>query len=251
MHLPVVGEIGAGRAGLMALSPGTAVKIMTGAPVPDRLRRGRALRVDRPRRRPGADHPGAEAAPAHPRSPARTSRRVTSCSSTAPSSGRATSACSPPSAGPPCAAARARASSSSPPAPSCASRAHRWATTRSTTATPTSSPRPPARPAPSPTASASSPTTRAPSPTRSATSSVRADLVVTSGGVSQGDFDVVKEALVLARHGLVRRGRDAAGQAAGLRHRRRGRTPRSSRCPATRSRPTSPSRPSCCPPSAG
>lgn len=32
--LPVVGEIGAGRAGLMALSPGSAAKIMTGAPVP-------------------------------------------------------------------------------------------------------------------------------------------------------------------------------------------------------------------------
>ncbi|PVG81207.1 molybdopterin molybdenumtransferase MoeA [Nocardioides gansuensis] len=34
VHLPVVGEIGAGRSGLMAMSPGTAVKIMTGAPVP-------------------------------------------------------------------------------------------------------------------------------------------------------------------------------------------------------------------------
>lgn len=34
VHLPVVGEIGAGQAGLIAMSPGTAVKIMTGAPVP-------------------------------------------------------------------------------------------------------------------------------------------------------------------------------------------------------------------------
>ncbi|KQZ67011.1 gephyrin-like molybdotransferase Glp [Nocardioides sp. Root151] len=34
IHLPVVGEIGAGQARLVALSPGTAVKIMTGAPVP-------------------------------------------------------------------------------------------------------------------------------------------------------------------------------------------------------------------------
>jgi molybdopterin molybdotransferase len=34
VHLPVVGEIGAGRGGLMALSPGSAAKIMTGAPVP-------------------------------------------------------------------------------------------------------------------------------------------------------------------------------------------------------------------------
>jgi len=32
--LPVVGEIGAGRADIMALSPGSAVKIMTGAPIP-------------------------------------------------------------------------------------------------------------------------------------------------------------------------------------------------------------------------
>ncbi|WP_224769215.1 molybdotransferase-like divisome protein Glp [Nocardioides ochotonae] len=34
VHLPVVGEIGAGNAQLLALSPGTAAKIMTGAPVP-------------------------------------------------------------------------------------------------------------------------------------------------------------------------------------------------------------------------
>lgn len=34
VHLPVVGEIGAGQAKLLALSPGTAAKIMTGAPVP-------------------------------------------------------------------------------------------------------------------------------------------------------------------------------------------------------------------------
>ncbi|MCD6640523.1 MAG: molybdopterin molybdotransferase MoeA [Nocardioides sp.] len=32
--LPVVGEIGAGKASILALSPGSAVKIMTGAPVP-------------------------------------------------------------------------------------------------------------------------------------------------------------------------------------------------------------------------
>lgn len=32
--LPVVGEIGAGQAGLLALGPGAAAKIMTGAPVP-------------------------------------------------------------------------------------------------------------------------------------------------------------------------------------------------------------------------
>ena len=51
---------------------------------------------------------------------------------------------------------------------------------------------------------------------------VRADVVVTSGGVSKGAYDVVKE--VLQEQGTVQfeRGRDAAGQAAGLRLRRRG-----------------------------
>jgi molybdopterin molybdotransferase len=34
VHLPVVGEIGAGQAQLFAMSPGTSVKIMTGAPLP-------------------------------------------------------------------------------------------------------------------------------------------------------------------------------------------------------------------------
>jgi molybdopterin molybdotransferase len=34
IHLPVVGDIGAGQARIVALSPGTAVKIMTGAAVP-------------------------------------------------------------------------------------------------------------------------------------------------------------------------------------------------------------------------
>ncbi len=35
VQLPVAGEIGAGRAHLVAMSPGSAVKIMTGAPVPE------------------------------------------------------------------------------------------------------------------------------------------------------------------------------------------------------------------------
>lgn len=34
VHLPVVGEIGAGRPDALTLAPGTAVKIMTGAPIP-------------------------------------------------------------------------------------------------------------------------------------------------------------------------------------------------------------------------
>lgn len=34
VRLPVAGEIGAGRGGVVSLAPGTAVKIMTGAPIP-------------------------------------------------------------------------------------------------------------------------------------------------------------------------------------------------------------------------
>jgi molybdopterin molybdotransferase len=34
VHLPVVGEVAAGQSRIVAMSPGTAVKIMTGAPVP-------------------------------------------------------------------------------------------------------------------------------------------------------------------------------------------------------------------------
>ena len=123
-------------------------------------------------------------------------------------------------------AARVRGSWSCRPAPSCASPARRWATTRSTTrnsymlaaaARAGRRDRLPGR--------ASSPTTRATFRDALRDQLVRADLVVTSGGVSKGDYDVVKEVLCRARHGLVRRGRDAARQAAGLRLRRRGRDP--------------------------
>ena len=34
VHLPVVGEMAAGQTKLFAMSPGTAVRIMTGAPIP-------------------------------------------------------------------------------------------------------------------------------------------------------------------------------------------------------------------------
>ena len=51
---------------------------------------------------------------------------------------------------------------------------------------------------------------------------VRADVLVTSGGVSVGAYDVVKEVLSRLGHGAVRQGRDAAGHAAGLRHPRAG-----------------------------
>ena len=90
---------------------------------------------------------------------------------------------------------------SSRPAASCASPARPWATTRSTTATPTSlgrgrargrSDRLPGRHRPRRPARRS----------REALSDqlVRADLVVTSGGVSKGDYDVVKDVARPLRH---------------------------------------------------
>ena len=161
-------------------------------------RRGGALRVDRPRRRPGADRPGAGARASTSGPPARTSRRATSCS---PARHRARPA-------PPRAARRRR------PRPTVPSRPRPRVVVlstgselrepghaarprlRSTTATPTCSPPRRAR------AGAiayrrrhRARRARRRSSTRCSDQLVRADLVVTSGGVSQGDYDVVKEAL--------------------------------------------------------
>ena len=167
---PVVGEIGAGQARILAMSPGTAVKIMTGAPVPagadavvpyewtdrgvaqvvitqapEQGQHVRSAGEDVSRGRPAhrGGHPArpAPARPAGQRRP-RVGRRPPPAARGDPVDGLR--------------AARARA----PPA----------ATTRSTTATPTCSPRPYAARARSPTASASCPTSRRPSSTRSATS---------------------------------------------------------------------------------
>ena len=77
----------------------------------------------------------------------------------------------------------------------------RSASTRSTTRTPTARGRRRERPTRSPTASASSTTTRSELTDALSDQLVRADLVVTSGGVSKGDYDVVKE--VLSRLGTV------------------------------------------------
>ena len=79
-----------------------------------------------------------------------------------------------------------------------------------------------ARPARSRTGSASCPTTRASCMDAIEDQLIRADLVITTGGVSVGAYDVVKEVLSRLGHGRVRAGRDAAGQAAGLRHDRPG-----------------------------
>ena len=175
------------RPTLLAMSPGTAVKIMTGAPVPAGCRRGRALRVDRPRGRRRCGSPAPRRWASTSAAPARTSPRATCCSRRAPSSGRATSGLL---------AAVGRATVRARPRPrvvviSTGSELREpgtaaGATTRSTTATPTCSPRRPAR--------AGAIAYRVgivpdePRAFRDALADqlVRADLVVTSGGVSQG-----------------------------------------------------------------
>ncbi len=102
VELPVLGEIGAGQANLFAMSPGSAVKIMTGAPVPsgcdaivpyEWTDRGVArVRITGPPSSASTSGPvGEDVAEGDLLVP-----------STAPSSARATSACSPPSAGPRC-----------------------------------------------------------------------------------------------------------------------------------------------------
>ena len=91
---------------------------------------------------------------------------------------------------------------------------------RSTTRTPTCSPPRPARRARPRSASASSPTTPRTLMNALEDQLIRADLVLTSGGVSVGAYDVVKE--VLSRLGTVTFEKVAMqpGQAAGLRHHR-------------------------------
>ena len=79
------------RRKLFAMSPGTAVKIMTGAPVPPGADADRPGRVDRRRRRDGAGLREPKAGQ-HVRRRARTSRRATCCSRTARCSARGSSA---------------------------------------------------------------------------------------------------------------------------------------------------------------
>ena len=250
MHLPVVGEIGAGQAKLMALSPGTAVKIMTGAPMPtgadtvvpyewtDRgvarvvigqapvarparppCRRGRrrGRRAHRARHRP-------RPAPSRPARGGRPVRRTLAAAT--PRRGhlhrlRAARARHP--AGPRLdlrrqllPAVRGRASRRRDRLP----RRHR-------ARRPAGLHRRPHRPA------------RARRPRRHLRRGQRGRLRRRQGGA------------VVARHRVVRWRRDAARQAAGLRRRRRRQRRRSSRCRATRSPRTSRSRRSCCPPCAG
>ena len=66
VRLPVVGEVAAGQAAPHRLSPGTAMKIMTGRTDPRGCRRDRGLRVHRPRRGGRGDLRPQRGRPAHP-----------------------------------------------------------------------------------------------------------------------------------------------------------------------------------------
>lgn len=169
VELPVLGEIGAGQATLFAMSPGSAVKIMTGAPVPSgcdaivpyewtdrgvaRVRITRAPALGQHIRHAGEDV--SEGDLLVPEGTVLGPRHLGLLASV----GRATVLTRP----------RPRVVVISTGS-SCATPGRPCRTTPSTTATPTSSPRPPGPPVPSPTASASSPTSRGPSSTRSPTS---------------------------------------------------------------------------------
>ena len=195
MTLPVVGEIGAGQAGLRALGPGAAAKIMTGAPVPD----GADAVVPYEWTDRGADavriEPGARAAPAHParrrrRRRGRPARRAGRHPRAAPAGaaglGRPRDRAR---------RGRGRGWSSCRPAPSCASPGAELghdsiydgnsfllaAAVRRAGAIPYRVGIVPDEPAAFLEALHDQ--------------LVRADVVITSGGVSQGDYDVVKAAL--------------------------------------------------------
>ena len=102
VHLPVVGEMAAGQTKLFALSPGTTVRIMTGAPVPQGADAVVPVEWTDGGRRQRPDHPGARRAASTCATRARTCAPATSCSRTARCSARASSACSPRSAAPRC-----------------------------------------------------------------------------------------------------------------------------------------------------
>ena len=219
VRLPVVGESAAGQ------TQGVRAHARPGGQDHDRRadagrrRRGRPDRVDRrrPRQRveitPGADARRARAS-ARRRHPGRATRSLEEGTTLGPREAMILAATGHGR----CRHGRDRASSCSRPARSCASRVRRSASTRSTTPTRSRS-RPRPRQADA-IAYRVGIVTDDPQELTDTLSDqlVRADLVVTSGGVSKGDYDVVKD--VLGRLGTVRvrRGGDAARQAAGLRH---------------------------------
>ena len=236
---------------ILALSPGTAVKIMTGAPVPagattvvpyEWTDRGVAqVRIDRAR----------HARPAHPAHAATTSPRATCCSRRAPSWARATSACSPRSAARP---------SARRPRP------------RVVVISTGSELRDPGTPLGHDSIYDGNSYLLAAAARAAGAIAYRVGIVPDEShaftealerpagprrhrrhqrGSERGRLRRRQGVAVAARHDVVRRGRacSRASRRASAPSART--TPRSSRCRATRSRRTSPSRCSCCPRSAG
>ena len=248
VQLPVVGESAAGQGNVLAMSPGTAVKIMTGAPVPSRRRPRRAGRVDRRRRRHRCGSPGRPSrGPAHP--PPRRGRRRRG----RPARGAAT-LLGPRQVGLLASVGMAQVALAAAAARGDhvdrrgAARARRPSCRHDTIYDSNSFMLAAAVRQAGAIAYRVGIVSDDPAEFADALSDqlVRADLVVTSGGVEQGRVRRRQGGAVADRHGVVRRGRDAAGQAAGLRPRGGGPAPRSSRCRATRCRPTSPTSCSSC-----
>ena len=246
--LTVIGDVAAGSGELPTVGPGQAARIMTGAPLPpgaeavvpvewtdgglgEGAATGMRARPARPPRAPSGEvrvHRAAEAR-AHVR--ARGSDVQAGDlrpGGRARSSARRRSPCSPPSAAAPYGCARARAWSSCPPAANWSSPARHWPRARSTT--PTASRSPPPRGTPGAIAYRVGAVADDAETLRSTIEDqlIRADLLVTTGGVSVGAYDVVKEALSSRRATRTRpaqrhrlpQARHAARQAAGLRHHR-------------------------------
>ena len=212
--LTVIGDVAAGSGELPEVGPGQAARIMTGAPLPpgaeavvpvewtDGGAGGGPATDDAPRsegdagaqRRGPRPPPGRRPAPTSARAAA-TSRRETSPWRPARSSGRRRSACSPPSAAARSGCAPARAWWSCPPAANSSSPARSWAQGQihdSNSFPLTAAARDAGAIAYRVGAVADD------AETLRATIEdqlIRADLLVTTGGVSVGAYDVVKEAL--------------------------------------------------------
>ena len=188
-----------------------------------RRRRRRAGRVDRRRCRDRAHHPGPAGGPARAPRGEDVAHGRPAARRRAPCSGRASWACWPASARPRCGPGRVRAWSimstgaelREPGAKLVARRDLRLELLHARRGGPPA-------PARSPTGWASSPTTRPSSPTRCPTSWC-APTSWSPAAASAWGSTTSSRRCCRARHRLVRRGADAAGQAAGLRPGRRGR----------------------------
>ena len=191
------------RSSLPALAPGTALRIMTGAPLPPGRTRSCRWKTRKAARRDGValiqDAGRGRASCVRQARGGRGggerswSRRTASC-------GPPRSGCAPPWAARRCASIPARASRSSAPAMNWSSRAGRCSRGRSTTPTPTPWPRRWRRRAGVVTQRLHARDT--PDALREAFDACAgADVLLTSGGVSVGDYDYVKA--VFAERGTV------------------------------------------------